>query len=166
MIYNDKNDRPFEVRGFRREDFSLLEEMYRVFSPKGKFQGLPPADKEACEKWIKRLIQDGENILALREGSVIGHVAFLPDFEKSDAEYLIFVDQYNRGLGVGTALTQAALKKSGEIGLKIIWLTVDAYNTRATRLYVKCGFKFNTGYKCKSERMMLYHCRMNNYVSG
>jgi len=119
MIFNDKNDRPFEVRSFRPEDYSLLADMYRVFSPKCKCQGLPPADKEACEKWIKRLIQDGENILALREGSVIGHVAFLPDFEKSDAEYLIFVDQYNRGLGVGTALTQAALKKSGEIGLKI-----------------------------------------------
>jgi ribosomal protein S18 acetylase RimI-like enzyme len=166
MIYNDKKGRPFEVRSFKNEDFSLLVDMYCAFSPKGRFQGLPPADKAECERWIKRLVRDGENLLALREGRVIGHVAFLPDFTKMDAEYLIFVDQYSRGLGVGTALTRAALKKSGEIGIKIIWLIVDAHNTRATRLYVKCGFKFNAGYKCKSERMMLYNCRGDNYVSG
>ena len=110
MIYNDKKGRPFEVRSFKNEDFSLLVDMYSAFSPKGKFQGLPPAEKAECEKWIKRLVRDGENLLALREGRVVGHVAFLPDFSKLDAEYLIFVDQYNRGLGVGTALTRAAQK--------------------------------------------------------
>jgi len=163
MICMDKNGQPFEVKNAGAKDLPLLAHMYDAFSPKGKYQGLPPEDKEECKNWLKKLFLNGENYLAWREKAVIGHAVLLPDLWKVDAEYLIFVNQFHRGLGVGTGLTQAAIKKAEEIGLNLIWLTVNAYNMRATRLYQKFGFEFYMSYKSRSERMMLYHCRKTAY---
>ena len=164
MIYRDKRGMPFEVRPFEIEDFSLLKGMYDTFSPKGRFQGLPPINKQECDRWINRLFENGENLLASRTGKVVGHTVILPDLQKIDAEYLIFVNQFDRGLGVGTKLTRAAQKQAKEMGLNLLWLTVDAYNIRATKLYKKCGFDFDISYKSTSERMMLYRCRKNHYA--
>ncbi len=156
MICIDKNRDPFEVRVFGLKDFSLLEGMYDVFTPKGRFQGLPPVDKEGCDTWIKKLIRGGENYLAWREGSVIGHVAVLPDDANVGAECLIFVDQFNRGLGIGTALIRTAIRQAEEIRIKRLWLMIDAHNIRAMRLYHKCGFNFPDEYNRESERMMSF----------
>ena len=154
----EKGECSFEVRGYRREDRSHLEKMYDAFFPKAKYQGMPPREDETRRKWITGLIDGGDSFLAWREGRVIGHVVLLPDFNKGDAEYLIFVDQHNRGRGVGTELTRAAIKRAEMLGLKNIWLTVDAYNFRATRLYKKFGFEFSDSYRSASERMMSYRC--------
>ena len=162
MICRDKKGCAFEVRAYTSEGFSDLLAMYDVFKPKVKFQGMPPLEKNACIKWIQGLIDAGENFLAWRDDKVVGHVVVLPDFNKGDAEYLIFVDQFNRGVGVGTALTRAAIKKAEELGLKTVWLTVDAYNFRATKLYKKCGFIFCKAYESPSERMMEYVCECTN----
>jgi len=162
MICTDKRGSPFEVRAYTPGDFPHLAEMYDLFKPKVKFQGVPPLEKKACRKWIKGLIEAGENFLAWRGDRVVGHVVVLPDLDKGDAEYLIFVDQYNRGLGVGSELTRAAIKKAEGLGLKTVWLTVDAYNFRATKLYKKCGFSFCKAYESPSERMMEYVCGCRN----
>jgi GNAT superfamily N-acetyltransferase len=142
MIHFDKRGRLFEVRSYRHEDCSHLEQMYDKFSPKGKYQGIPPSERAVCRKWIKGLIEAGENLLAWQEAKVIGHVVVLPDFERDDAEYLIFVLQYHRGLGVGKALSEEVFHRAGILGLKTIWLTVEPYNFRATGLYKKLGFQF------------------------
>jgi len=85
----------------------------------------------------------------------VGHVVILPDYEKKDAEYLIFVSRAARGLGVGKELTIASIKKAVEMGMQVVWLTVDAYNFRSTKLYRKIGFEFCEGYSSSSERMMI-----------
>jgi RimJ/RimL family protein N-acetyltransferase len=146
---------PFEVRRYRRGDYLCLAEMYHAFYPKGKFQGMPPIEKETCLQWVQQLVENGKNFLAWREGSVIGHVVLLPDFKKRDAEYLIFISHGNRGMGVGTELTRAALEEARKLRIKTIWLTVDAYNFRATRLYKKFQFQFSDAYRSASERMMV-----------
>jgi GNAT superfamily N-acetyltransferase len=158
MICIDKKRLPFEVSVFELKDVSLLKGMYHGFSPKGRFQGLPPVDKAVCDTWIEKLIKDGRNYLAWREGSIIGHVAVLPDARNVDAECLIFVDQFNRGIGIGTALIRTAIKQAEEIRIKLLWLIIDAHNIRAMRLYNKCGFNFSDQHNWESERMMSYHC--------
>jgi RimJ/RimL family protein N-acetyltransferase len=162
MICKDKIGCDFEVKAYTPGDFSHLLAMYDLFKPKVKFQGMPPMGKEACTKWIRGLVDEGENFLAWRGDKVVGHVVVLPDFDKGDAEYLIFVDQFNRGVGVGTELTRTAIKKAEELSLKTVWLTVDAYNFRATKLYKKCGFSFCKAYESPSERMMEYVCECTN----
>jgi GNAT superfamily N-acetyltransferase len=133
--------------------------MYHAFAPKGRFQGLPPVEKAVCNTWIKKLVYDGENYLVLREDSVIGHVAVLPDAGNVEAEWLIFVDQFNRGIGIGTAIIRAAIKQAEETRIKLLWLIIDAQNIRAMSLYSKCGFVFSFQHNWKRERMMSYRCK-------
>ena len=154
MMHLDKGGQPFEIRHAGVGDISPLVDMYNGFSPKGRFQGLPPVDKLECDHWVKKMLEDGENYLAWRDERVIGHMVVLPDIYKGDAEYLIFVDGRDRGVGVGTLLTRAAIKKARELGLHRIWLTVDVCNIRATRLYKKCGFTFYDSCGFESERVM------------
>ncbi len=154
MTLVDKRGCSFEVRSYKPEDYLYLEAMYDSFTPKARFQGLPPSNKDVCNKWIIGLLKAGENFLAWQEVKVIGHVVILPDFNRGNAEYLIFVSQTSRGRGVGIELTRVAIQRAKDLGIKIVWLTVDAYNFRAVKLYKKVGFKFCEGYSSTSERMM------------
>lgn len=156
MTFADKKGRPFDVKGYEPEDHSHLSEMYDQFSPKAKVQGLPPAQREACEKWISKIIARGENFIAIREGEVIGHSVLFLDLSKKDGEYMIFVNQGNRGVGVGNALTAQALEKAKELGIQILWLTVDAHNFKAIKLYRKFHFQFREkDVGASGRRMML-----------
>jgi ribosomal protein S18 acetylase RimI-like enzyme len=141
ITVRDKRDDPLEIRGCSESDSLSLLKMYESFTPKPASQGLPPPDPEACRRWVQKLLKDGENFLAWREGRVIGHASIMPDDQKKDGEFLIFVDQAYRNRGVGKALTNVALGEAGELGLTSIWLTVETYNFRAIHLYRKCGFQ-------------------------
>ncbi len=155
MTLIDKKGGAFEVKAYAREDYASLESMYDRFTPKAKFQGMPPFSKEVRQPWLRQLIENGHNFLAWSGDEVIGHVVILPDFDLRDAEYLIFVGQHHRGLGVGKALTMAAIERARTLELKNVWLTVDAYNFRAIRLYRRVGFRSCEGYEATTERMMM-----------
>ena len=142
MAFIDKKGSPFEVTAYGAGDYSVLVEMYDSFSPKAKYQGMPPLKKETRRKWIEKLLDTGENLLAWRGDWVIGHVVVIADTRAEDGEFLIFVHQTDRNLGVGTQLARSVLEKSKDLGLKKIWLMVGAYNFTAIRLYKKCGFDF------------------------
>jgi GNAT superfamily N-acetyltransferase len=155
MTLIDKKGCAFEVKAYTCEDYASLARMYDRFTPKAKFQGMPPFSKEVRDPWLGQLIENGQNFLAWSGEEVIGHVVILPDFTQRDAEYLIFVSQNHRGLGVGRALTLAAIERARRLDLKSVWLTVDAYNFRAIRLYQKIGFRSCEGYAATTERMMM-----------
>ena len=159
MTLLDKKDRPFEVRSCETGDYIYLIEMYDNFTPKGAFQGMPPRDKDSSDKWIQHILRNGKNFLAWRSGKVIGHVAIFPDFDRKNAEYLIFVSSSARGSGVGKELTRRAIRCAGELGLTSVWLTVDSFNFRAIRLYKKVGFESCEAYSAASERMMVLNIR-------
>jgi ribosomal protein S18 acetylase RimI-like enzyme len=142
MTFFDKKGSPFEVNAYRTEDHSFLENMYDSFSPKAKFQGMPPLKKETRQGWIEKVLDSGENFLAWRDNRVIGHVVVIPDMRVGDGEFLIFVHQNDRNRGVGTQLTLTVLEHAKNLGLTKIWLMVGTYNFTAIRLYKKCGFEF------------------------
>jgi RimJ/RimL family protein N-acetyltransferase len=148
----DKSGKLFEIGIGCAEDFSCLCEMYRTFQPKLVSQGLPPEDPEICQNWIKQLFEIGENLLALRGNAVIGHAALIPDVKSKSGEFVIFVDQNHRNLGIGTELTQFTLEKSIQLGLDSVWLTVSVSNFIAIKLYKKFGFEYCDMDKC--ERVM------------
>ena len=156
MIYADKNGSPFEVRLHESNECSALIAMYDDFSPKGKFQSIPPVEKNLRAKWLEGLLIKGENLLAWRRDEVIGHVVLLPDTSKRDAEYLILVHQSSRGIGVGTILTRASIEHARSLDLQTLWLSVDRYNFRAKRLYKKSGFVFDDDSISSSQNMTLY----------
>jgi len=155
MFFLDKKGDPFEVKKGGGEDTARLAEMYETFQPKGKYQGLPPMTAGACIGWLRHLFEIGENYLAAREGRIIGHAALLPDLGIRDGEYLVFVHQHHRDRGVGTRLTRSALDRARALGLSEIWLSVDAGNFIAIRLYRKFGFCFSDNAGLHDERKML-----------
>jgi RimJ/RimL family protein N-acetyltransferase len=138
----DKSGCSFGMGTCCPEDFPFLLEMYHNFCPKPASQGLPPEDPETCQNWVKSLFEIGENFLAWREESVIGHVSLVPDIKGKSAEFVIFVDQDHRNLGIGTELTRFALERSGHLGYDSIWLTVNMSNFIAIKLYKKLGFEY------------------------
>jgi RimJ/RimL family protein N-acetyltransferase len=138
----DKEGVEFEVTYGGFEDREAIEEMYHRFTPKAMTQGLPPANDQARNQWIQILLDNGENFLAWREGKLMGHASIIVDKAGGAGEYLIFMDQSCRNRGMGTELTRLALQKAREIGLKTVWLTVEALNFRAIKMYKKIGFAF------------------------
>lgn len=149
----DKTGNSFAVGLCGTENRAALVEMYDTFSPMAASQGLPPADATARHNWVDSLFKGAENFVAWKEDKIIGHCALLPDLDKGDGEYIIFVNQNARRKGVGTELTAMALQRARELGLNNIWLTVESYNFRAIKLYRKVGFQFCD--QCDQERTMI-----------
>lgn len=154
MRFVDKEGVPFDVRTGCDDDVPGLCAMYDGFSPKGKFQGVPPVEQKACREWIGNLVDRGRSFLALRGDRIIGHLVIIPDLDRREGEYLIFVDQKERNRGVGTRLTEAALEHARGLGLRGLWLTVGTYNFPAIALYRKFGFRFFGLDRFERERTM------------
>ena len=139
----DKSGNPFDLSLSGDGDLPSLMDMYQVFSPKPASQGLPPEDFEACRTWVKGLLQIAENLVAWRGEKIIGHSALIPDPKGRSGEFVIFVHQDHRNLGVGTELTKYTLERAMELGLGSIWLTVNRMNFKAMKLYRKIGFEYS-----------------------
>jgi|SRR5208282_1619750 len=152
LIKADKSGVSFEMCPCSSEDFSALLEMYSIFSPKPASQGLPPQNPEVCYNWVKQLLNIGINFLAWRNDRVIGHAALVPDLNGKSGEFIIFVDQNCRNLGVGTELTRLTLEKALQLAFDSIWLTVENSNLIAIKLYRNFGFQFRD--EDMSERIM------------
>jgi GNAT superfamily N-acetyltransferase len=153
----DKSGKPFEIGIGGIEHFPSLLEMYRLFYPKPASQGLPPEDPEICHNWLKTLFEVGTNLLAWKGDNVIGHAALVPDMKGKSGEFVIFVDQNYRNLGIGTELTQFTLEKYRQFGFDSVWLTVNISNFIAIKLYRRFGFEY-----CdmdRSERIMTVKLR-------
>ncbi len=153
IIWTDKSGCTYKIGSGTIEDRSALLAMYDCISATGVFQGLPPVDPGVRSRWVTRMLEQGENVLAWSEDHVRGHACLLPDWKRLDAEFLIFVSRDFRNRGLGTRLTTTAVARATELGLKDIWLTVETLNFRAIRVYKKCGFVFCED--CDDERVMI-----------
>src|SRR4030042_3560146 len=138
----EKSGKPFEIGIGCAEALPSLMEMYRIFSPKPASQGLPPEDPETCHTWVKKLFEIGENFLVWRGHGVIGHAVLVPDLKGKSGEFVIFVDQNQRNLGIGTELTWFSLETARRLGFDSVWLTVNISNFAAIKLYSRIGFQY------------------------
>ncbi len=150
--WTDKTGTPLGISQGTLEDRPSLMEMYDAFTLKGLYQGLPPTDPEIRGHWVTHLLCTADNFLAWHGSKVIGHAALMLGKERNDAEFVIFIHSSYRNRGLGKKLTSMAVEKARELGLKAVWLTVEAFNFRAVSVYRKCGFVFlDTG---EPERQM------------
>jgi ribosomal protein S18 acetylase RimI-like enzyme len=82
-------------------------------------------------------------------GSVLGSVTFCPagsswrEIARDDeGEFrMLAVDPHAQGLGVGRALVDACLDRTGELGFSGLALSTPRHNRRAHRLYELLGFR-------------------------
>ena len=143
-LLKDKRGVPFVVRLYQNieKDYPVLKEMYRGFEPKEWSQGLPPRLDHKREEWLRYVVEEGINLLAIMEDKVVGHAALFEMEREKNFEYLVFVHQDYQDRGIGTALTQVMRELAREIGCSQIWLTVEARNFKAVHVYEKVGFCF------------------------
>ncbi len=133
-------------------DVPALAAMYDAFHPEAKDQGLPPSDPEMRRKWVRYMLESGENLLAWQRNEVVAHACLFLSMQQRDAEYLIFVTRRCQHLGIGTRLTEVALARARDLAAKSIWVSVNSSNFEAIRLYAKFGFVFRDD--DRSERTM------------
>ena len=153
VIKTDKYGAPFEIGRCEAQDISFLLAMYYNFSPKPASQGLPPLDTAVCYNWVKSLLEIGTNFLVCKNGRVIAHAALIPDLDVKSVEFIIFVDQNYRNLGIGTELTRSTVEEAKGLGFQSVWLSVETSNVIAIKLYLNSGFQFCDMDPC--ERIML-----------
>jgi len=139
-LLKDKGGTPFVIRLYQNEDYPSLAEMYRDFEPKEWSQGLPSQSECKREEWMRYMVGEGVNIIAVMEEKVVGHAALFEMERGQTCEYLIFVHHHYQDRGIGTALTQTMRELAQEMGYSKIWLTVGTLNLKAIHVYEKVGF--------------------------
>ncbi|MEW5976177.1 MAG: GNAT family N-acetyltransferase [Acidobacteriota bacterium] len=117
-----------------------LAGMYEEFEPKRVAQGLPPVGRERIIAWLRHLQTAGDNLIAVCEGRVIGHT-MLCDMGRQTAEFAIFIHQDFRNQGIGLEFTRATLDLARARKFRRIWLSVEASNLYAIRIYRQMGFR-------------------------
>jgi len=137
----DREGRAVEIRAADMADREGVLEMYLSFDPADRAQGIPPAREEAIEDWLDTILgEDTLNVVAVHEGSVVGHATLVPD-RHGEHELAIFVLQAFQGAGIGTHLVETLLGLAQMQGLEKVWLTVERWNDPAVALYKKVGFE-------------------------
>lgn len=133
---------PFRVRAFRAADRAWLDDFYEEFEPKRGAQGLPPAGRARIGRWLQGVLLSGVHLTAWRGEALIGHALIVPTERPDVAEYAVFLHQSERGKGIGTELTRAAVASAREAGFTSLWLSVEPTNRAAVRAYERVGFRF------------------------
>lgn len=149
-FFEAKNGKKVKIRYLKFEDWpdclklinSLVREDAMIFQNK-------PANKKMEMDWIAKQIKSVESnnavaLVAEVDGKVVGFCdVHRKKFRQSHVGSLgISILKPYRGVGIGKALTQAALELAKkELGLKIVILEVFENNRIAKKLYKKLGFK-------------------------
>ena len=142
LTFEDREGREIEIRpydGSDRETEALVE-MYEVFDPADRAQGIPPGKTERIETWLSNILdEDCLNVIAWDGETAAGHATLVPD---ADAyELAIFVLQAYQRAGIGRRLMQTLLGHGREEGVEKVWLTVERWNRPAVNLYEETGFE-------------------------
>ncbi len=138
--FSSKQGLKIDVVELSKNRFEELVEMYDQFEPKRAAQGLPPTGRDRILIWLNHLQKNGENLIALYRGRVIGHTMLCP-VNPTRAEFAIFIHQDYRNQGIGTKFTEVTLVYAREKGYCRIWLSVEVNNLSAIRVYKKLGFR-------------------------
>ncbi len=153
LTLHDKDRAPFEARELLSTDHDALRAFYEVFEPKRGAQGLPPAEPDRIQSWLRTILATGLHLVALRDRELIGHAFVVPTKWDGIGEYAVFLREDMRGRGVGTELNRAAVEAAKRSGWAGLWLTVEPRNRPAIRSYEKAGFRFvpETVYSMEAE---------------
>jgi CBS-domain-containing membrane protein len=136
-----KRGAPILVTPLDQARAEALLAMYLAYEPRNAFWGLPPIRDDACRRWVRGMIAEGLNLVALSiDVGVVGHAALFP-MDADACELLVVVLPPFQNRGIGTQLARCAVQLAHEVGFCRIWLSVEATNLRARRVFRKCGFE-------------------------
>jgi RimJ/RimL family protein N-acetyltransferase len=154
-VRHDRAGEPVSVRPYRPSDRDELERFYEEFEPQRAAQGLPPTGRARIARWLQGVLPRGIHLVARRGETLIGHALVVPSPGRADtAEYAVFLDQRERGKGLGVELTRAAIDLARDAGFTSLWLTVEPANRAAVRAYERVGFRFRPATRYSHEAEM------------
>jgi len=132
------------IRAARSDDLEALTALVNLPGFRAGTLRLPYQRTEVTRRWLEDSNTDGLNIVALRDGELIGQAGFERyRGRRAHAAYIgIGVHDDHHGTGVGTALLGELVDAADNwFGLKRLELTVYADNAAAIALYRKFGFE-------------------------
>lgn len=104
---------------------------------------LPPLTEAGAAQWMAGLVKHPHGWVVEHEGQVLGE-ARLDGMDPHDARARLAIgllDPARLGMGLGRKTVRLVLGHAfGTLGLHRVSLRVIAYNTRAIRCYLACGF--------------------------
>jgi ribosomal-protein-alanine N-acetyltransferase len=117
----------------------------RMFGGSPDFSEPVPMPVEDATAWYRAVSSDSNplNWAVESEGMFMGTARLhgLDEIDRRARSSIGLLDAGRLGMGLGTEVTQAVLHYGfGVLGLHRIDLRVLAYNTRAIRCYLRCGF--------------------------
>jgi len=117
-----------------------LVDMYLAYEPRNSFWGLPPLSDEACTTWVRGMIRDGMNLIAMSfDHGVVGHVGLF-SLTPEKCEILVVVSPPHQNTGIGTELVRYSVQLAYEHGYTNVWSHTEAHNSRMRLVFVKTGF--------------------------
>jgi L-phenylalanine/L-methionine N-acetyltransferase len=132
------------IRAARSDDLEALTALVNLPGFRAGTLRLPYQRTEVTRRWLENPDIDGLNIVALREGELVGQAGFERyRGRRAHVAYIgIGVHDDHRGTGIGTALLGELIDAADNwFGLKRLELTVYADNAAAIALYRKFGFE-------------------------
>ena len=149
--FTDGDGRSIRIESVDDSQMPDLLAMYRRFDASDRAQGIPPVQEHAIERWLETILaEDCLNVVALRDGSVVGHATLVPD-DDVGYELAIFVLAEYQGAGIGTELVETLLGLGQVEGIERVWLTVERWNDAAIALYRKVGFEMSNDERFEHE---------------
>jgi GNAT superfamily N-acetyltransferase len=140
QTFESKRGHLITMLPYEEKWFPFLLRMYDAYRPLGSVQGLPPIDRDKRHEWLQGMINNGTNLLALFEDTIIGHASLFA-IPVNWAEYFIFIHQDFQSKGIGTAISSYVIDWAKHENISTIWLSVERKNYIAIALYRKVGFK-------------------------
>lgn len=122
------------------EGITTLFNNYRMFYKQ-------ESNIEGAKAFVQDRIAQNESVIfvAVQNGEYVGFTQLYPSFSSVSMNRLwilndLFVQESNRGTGVGKSLLEAAKQFASENGAKGLNLQTETNNISAQRLYAKNGY--------------------------
>lgn len=122
------------------EGIATLFNNYRMFYKQ-------ESNIEGAKDFVQERIEQNESVIfvAVQNGEYVGFTQLYPSFSSVSMNRLwilndLFVQESNRGTGVGKSLLEAAKQFASENGAKGLKLETEANNISAQRLYAENGY--------------------------
>lgn len=112
----------------------------------GRFIGrrTEPVSEEKERKWVRKKLDEKAVLFSMIEkssGAFIGNIELM-DLTETEAELGIAITAAKQDRGYGTEAVRAVTGYAfDKLGLKRVFLKVYPHNSRAIRVYEKCGYR-------------------------
>ncbi|WP_226013470.1 GNAT family N-acetyltransferase [Halomicrobium salinisoli] len=138
----DSDGEPWLVRPAVESDRDALVDLYADASPSDRVGGraVPPGGRTRIAEWLADLVADGCDVVAVRDGHVVGHALYAPT-DAAEPELTAFVRPGYRRRGIGTELAKHVAATAAAADRDALAAVTDADDDAGRGLCECLGFE-------------------------